>query len=159
MTDGYKPDRTHDWLDTWKSLEHLYQTYPDKIKAIGMQSGDVDHTHPLIIHLCQGVSNFSVEYLERLLKEAKIVPAVNQIEMHPSCPDQDVVDYCTKKGIVLTAYSPLGSDKSPLLTNEVVTKIAAKHNVAPATVLISLQANKPNVTGTPDDCFYSALRR
>jgi glycerol 2-dehydrogenase (NADP+) len=48
---------------------------------------------------------------------------------------------------VVTAYSPIGSDNSPLLTNEIVRKIAERHAVQPANILISLQANKPNVTG------------
>jgi len=130
MTKEMKADTTHDWLDTWKSMEKLYEAHPDKLKAIG-------------------VSNFSVEFLERLLKEAKVVPAVNQIELHPSCPQHDVVEYCTKKGIVLTAYSPLGSDNSPLLKNETVIKLAEKHKVQPANILISLQANRPNVTVLP----------
>ncbi|KAF7325863.1 Aldo-ket-red domain-containing protein [Mycena kentingensis (nom. inval.)] len=121
------PDFTHDWLDTWKSMERLYKANPDKLKAIG-------------------VSNFSVEFMERLLAVAEVVPAVNQIELHPSCPQHDVVEFCEKKGIVITAYSPLGSENSPLLTNSVVTKLAEKHGVAPANILISLQANKPNVT-------------
>lgn len=67
MTKG-KPalaDKTHDWLDTWKSMEKLYKAHPDKLKAIG-------------------VSNVSVEFLERLLAVAEVVPAVNQIELHPS---------------------------------------------------------------------------
>ncbi|KAG5220505.1 NADP-dependent oxidoreductase domain-containing protein [Salix suchowensis] len=63
-----------------------------------------------------------------------------------SCPQQELVDFCTKKGIVLTAYSPLGSDGSPLLKNETVLEIATKYNVTPANVLVSLQANRPNVT-------------
>jgi glycerol 2-dehydrogenase (NADP+) len=66
--------------------------------------------------------------------------------MYRACPQQDVVDFCTAKGIVIQAYSPLGSINSPLFTNPVVKKIAEKHKVQPANV-ISLQANKPNVTG------------
>ncbi|KAF7344516.1 Aldo-keto reductase [Mycena sanguinolenta] len=109
MTKGEPPlaDKTHDWLDTWKSMEKLYKAHPDKLKAIG-------------------VSNFSVKFLERLLAVAEVVPAVNQIEMHPSCPSEDVLEFCRSKGIVVTAYSPLGSDNSPLLTNEVVVKLAEK---------------------------------
>lgn len=57
------------------------------------------------------------------------------------------MDFCTSKGIVLTAYSPLGSDNSPLLTNKVVTNLAEKYKVQPANILVSLQANRPNVTG------------
>ena len=67
--------------------------------------------------------------------------------VHSSCPQDDVVEYCQSKGIVLTAYSPLGSEKSPLLKNETVAKIAQKYGVQPANVLISLQANKPMHTG------------
>jgi len=122
-----KADKSLDWLDTWKTMEQLYLAHPDKLKAIG-------------------VSNFSVEFTERLLKEAKVTPAVNQVELHPACPQQDVVDYCTSKGIALTSYSSLGSEKSPLLENAVVQKLAKKHNVTPANILISLQANRPNVT-------------
>lgn len=52
------------------------------------------------------------------------------------------------KGIAVTAYSPLGSQDSPLLENAVVTKIAKKHDASPANILVSLQANKPGVNGT-----------
>ncbi|KAH7928628.1 Aldo/keto reductase [Leucogyrophana mollusca] len=130
MTKDGKADKAYDWLDTWKSMEDVYLAHPEKVKAIG-------------------VSNFSVEFLERLLKVAKVVPAVNQIELHPSCPQDDVVEYCQKKGIILTAYSPLGSDNSPLLKNPVVNKIADKYSVPPANILISLHANKPGHTVLP----------
>ena len=55
-----------------------------------------------------GVSNFSVKLLETLLNETTVVPAVNQVEMHPCLPYFDLKKYCDEKGIVLTAYSPLG---------------------------------------------------
>lgn len=64
MTKEGKPDKEIDWLDTWKEMERVFKAHPDKVKAIG-------------------VSNFSVSYLERLLKAATVVPAVNQIESHP----------------------------------------------------------------------------
>lgn len=73
--------------------------------------------------------------------------AVLTYDCDRACPQQDVVDYCTNKGIVLTAYSPLGSENSPLLKNPVVQKLAEKHEVQPANILISLQANRPNVAG------------
>ena len=57
-----------------------------------------------------------------------------------------MLEFCREKGIVVTAYSPLGSDNSPLLTNEVVASLAKAHNVSPANILVSLQANKPGVT-------------
>jgi glycerol 2-dehydrogenase (NADP+) len=104
--------------DTWKNLEKLIQSHPDKVKAIG-------------------VANYSVKYLEKLLAKATIVPAVNQIENHPLCPQQEVVDFCKEKGIHITAYSPLGSTGSPLFKDEVVNEVAKKHSVGPAVVLLS----------------------
>ena len=69
--------------------------------------------------------------------------------MASACPQFDEVKLCTEKGIVLTAYSPLGSDGSPLQKNEIVVKLAEKYSVQPANILISLQANRPNVTVIP----------
>ena len=56
-----------------------------------------------------GVSNFSVKLLEVLLEEASIVPATNQVELHPCLPSFELKKYCEEKGIILTAYSPLGT--------------------------------------------------
>lgn len=55
-----------------------------------------------------GVSNFSVKTLEDLLATAKVIPAVNQIQMHPFLPQNEVKVLCEAKGIHLTAYSPVG---------------------------------------------------
>lgn len=126
MTVEGKPEKSINWINTWKEMEKLYKAHPEKLRAIG-------------------VSNVSVEFLDALLKEATVVPAVNQIERHPSCLQDDVLEACAAKGIVITAYSPLGSDNSPLLANEVVTRLAEKHGVSPANVLVSFQANTPNV--------------
>ena len=67
--------------------------------------------------------------------------------MRRSCYQEELVQFCREKGIVVTAYSPLGSDASPLLTNPIVQKIAQKYDVTPANVLLSVQANRPGVTG------------
>ncbi|KAI0078636.1 Aldo/keto reductase [Panus rudis PR-1116 ss-1] len=127
MTKDGKADKSLNWIDTWKKMEKIYKEHPDKVRAIG-------------------VSNVSIEFFEQLLKEATVVPAVNQIELHPSCVQDDLVKYCVDKGIVVTAYSPLGSDNSPLLTHPTVEKLAKKYEVSPANILISLQANRPGVT-------------
>ena len=84
-----------------------------------------------------GVSNYSVKYLEELLPQATVIPAANQIENHPSLPQQEIVDYCNAKGIHITAYSPLGSTGSPLFTAEPIVAVAKKRGVTPATVLLS----------------------
>ncbi|CAO3655566.1 unnamed protein product [Mucor fragilis] len=84
-----------------------------------------------------GVSNFNINKLEKLAKTQKIVPAANQVELHPFLPQDDLVKYCKDHGILITAYSPLGSTDSPLFKDEKVLKIAEKYNVSPAQILIS----------------------
>ncbi|CAE6401405.1 unnamed protein product [Rhizoctonia solani] len=116
-----KADKSLDWINTWKQMEKIYKTQRDKVKAIG-------------------VSNVSVEFLERLLKEAQVIPAVNQT---------DVIELCREKGITLTAYSPLGSTNSPLLADPTVTKIAEAHGVHPARILVSLWANTSGIAVLP----------
>jgi diketogulonate reductase-like aldo/keto reductase len=62
-----------------------------------------------------GVSNFTTEQLDHLITESNIAPAVNQIELHPYFPQQDMVAFCAAKGIKVMGYSPLGSssDRAP----------------------------------------------
>ncbi|TVY48833.1 D-galacturonate reductase [Lachnellula occidentalis] len=108
--------RDHSHIQTWKSMEKLLAT--GKVKAIG-------------------VANYSVRNLEELLPHATVVPAVNQIENHPSLPQQEIVDFCKSKGIHITAYSPLGSTGSPMFKAEPVVEVAKKRNVTPASVLLS----------------------
>ncbi|KAH8777982.1 NADP-dependent oxidoreductase domain-containing protein [Hyaloscypha finlandica] len=109
-------DFSRNHVDTYLDMEKLVHT--GKVKAIG-------------------VANYSVVYLEELLTRASIVPAANQIENHPLLPQDDVSDFCKAKGIHITAYSPLGSTGSPLLTLPVVVQIATKHGVSPANILLS----------------------
>ena len=91
-----EPDDSVSFVDTWKDMEKLLETRKDKVRAIG-------------------VSNFDVDNLTELLKSAKVVPAVNQIESHPYNPDHELVKLCQDKGIVVTAYTPLGQANSPIL--------------------------------------------
>ncbi|KAL4914705.1 NADP-dependent oxidoreductase domain-containing protein [Aspergillus aurantiobrunneus] len=110
--------RSHSHVTTWKSMEELIAKNPRKVKAIG-------------------VSNYSTLYLDELLPQVKIVPAVNQIENHPALPQQEIVDYCKVKGILVTAYSPLGSTGSPLFSAPAIVQVAERKGVTPATVLLS----------------------
>lgn len=107
---------SHSHVTTWKSMEKLVGS--GKVRAIG-------------------VSNYSLRYLEQLLPQATVIPAVNQIENHPSLPQQEIVDFCNQKGIHITAYSPLGSTGSPMFTAAPIVAIAEKRGVTPATVLLS----------------------
>ena len=56
-----------------------------------------------------GVANWSIPYLEQLRKIWTVVPAVNQVELHPFLPQHELREYCLKYGILMEAYSPLGS--------------------------------------------------
>lgn len=56
-----------------------------------------------------GVSNFSIKRIEALLKYAEIRPVLNQVETHPFLPAKELLRYCNENGILLQAFSPLGS--------------------------------------------------
>jgi diketogulonate reductase-like aldo/keto reductase len=96
-----------------------------------------------------GVSNFNIANLEALLKQCRIKPAMNQIELHPYLSQQALVDYCTKNDIVVTAYSPLGSQpkegETTVLNDSTVLKIANKYGKTPAQVLISWAIQRDTV--------------
>ncbi|KAJ2973311.1 hypothetical protein NQ176_g6682 [Zarea fungicola] len=73
-----------------------------------------------------GVSNFGIKNLDILLNDpsCKIIPAVNQIELHPCNPSPKLVAYNTSKGIHCTGYSCLGSTNSPLYMNDSLKNLA-----------------------------------
>lgn len=87
----------------------------------------------LVRHI--GVSNFLAEHLERLVNETGVLPEVNQIEIHPYFPQNEVLADHDTKGILTQAWSPLGRGSS-LLIDPVVTKIASKHANTPAQVVL-----------------------
>lgn len=89
-----------------------------------------------------GVANWSVPYLENLSKTWTVVPAVNQVELHPLLPQHNLRQYCADKGILLEAYSPFGSTGAPIMSNPDICQIAEKKEVSPATILISYHVNK-----------------
>ncbi|PKU80821.1 non-functional NADPH-dependent codeinone reductase 2 [Dendrobium catenatum] len=67
-----------------------------------------------------GVSNFSCKKLDQILATAKIPPAVNQVEMHPLWQQKKLTNFCKEKGIVVSAYSPLGANGAPWGTIKVM---------------------------------------
>jgi glycerol 2-dehydrogenase (NADP+) len=106
-----------DYVDTWREMQKLVGT--GKVRNIG-------------------VSNFGITHLERLLNDpsCKIVPAVNQIELHPNNPSPKLVAYNTSKGIHSTGYSCLGSTASPLHTDETLAELAKKKGRTPQQVML-----------------------
>jgi len=90
---------------------------------------------------CIGVSNFSSAKLAALASGARILPAVNQVERHPWLQQNDLLHHCRERGVVLTAYAPLGSgatlDGNSLLEDPQIRSIAAAHGASAAQVLIA----------------------
>jgi 2,5-diketo-D-gluconate reductase A len=90
-----------------------------------------------------GVSNFRVEDLQHLLDEYDVVPAVNQIELHPQFQQPELRQFHTEHGIATEAYSPLGHGE--LLKDPVIGEIADAHGVSPAQVLIRWHLDLGNI--------------
>jgi alcohol dehydrogenase (NADP+) len=94
-----------------------------------------------------GVSNFSIAKIDDLDAVARVRPAVNQVELHPYLQQPELLDACEQLGIVVTAYSPLGSSDRPprlreadeprLLADPVIGGIAEARGVSPAQVLLA----------------------
>jgi len=114
-----------------------------------------------------GVSNFSIKKLDGIYSNSSIKPAVNQVESHPFLQQKALLEYCNSKNIAFTAYSPLGSKdrpdalrakgEVPVLENPVIVKIAHKHNVTPAQVLIKWQIQR-NVVVIPKTTNLNRLK-
>ena len=106
-----------DWkkldLETWRAMEELYKE--GYVKAIG-------------------VSNFLPHHIENILENAKIAPAVNQIEFHPGYTQEVTLSYCKERNIRVQAWSPIG--RRALLEHPVLKKIAGHYNVSVAQLCI-----------------------
>ncbi|KAJ9191461.1 hypothetical protein DTO164E3_6428 [Paecilomyces variotii] len=111
-------------VDTWKAVLKLPKT---KVRSVG-------------------VSNFTVQHLEAIIKGTGSVPAVNQIERHPLLPSKELLAYAKEKNIHITAYSPFGNNmvNAPLLVTrpevkEVAEKVSKRtgSEVTPAQVILA----------------------
>ncbi|UBH05736.1 2,5-diketo-D-gluconic acid reductase [Leucobacter sp. Psy1] len=83
-----------------------------------------------------GVSNFEIEHLQQLLEETGVVPAVNQIELHPMHQRRELVQFCRDHDIAVEAWGPLSQGKSDLLERDAIVETAAAHGKTPAQVVI-----------------------
>lgn len=81
-----------------------------------------------------GVSNFAEEHVQRLLEETGVVPAINQVELHPRLPQEELRAFDTAHGIVTEAWSPLARGR--LLGEPALARVAAKHGVSPARAVL-----------------------
>jgi len=90
-----------------------------------------------------GVSNFQVEHLERLAAETDVVPAVNQIELHPQFLNAEVRAYDEAHGIATQAWSPIAQGR--LVDDPVITAIAERIGRSPAQVVLRWHIEKGNI--------------
>lgn len=102
------------YVPSWKAMAKLYSE--KRIRAIG-------------------VSNFLVHHLNTLIKDADVVPLVNQIELQPYLAQAATEAYCKGKNILVEAWSPLMSG-GEALRDPVIAKIAEKNSKTPAQVIL-----------------------
>ncbi|WP_413784697.1 aldo/keto reductase [Mycolicibacterium llatzerense] len=110
------------FVDTFKAFAHLRDQ--GRIRAIG-------------------VSNFEPEHLKLLIDATGIVPAVNQIELHPRLPQAELRETHARYGIATEAWSPLG--QGSMLQDPIITAIAERHGKTPAQVLIRWHIQLGNI--------------
>jgi len=121
-----------------------YYTYQDVPLTQTWEAMQDQKSSGLTKHI--GVSNFNQAKLKEILAMGGENPEMNQVEMHPFLPQENLVKFCSENGILMTAYSPLGSPDSRaerhkndprLLDDEVVLQIAKKHGIGVGQVLIA----------------------
>ncbi|MDX1625852.1 MAG: aldo/keto reductase [Wenzhouxiangellaceae bacterium] len=137
---AFRPD-----VDGFPEDESGYLT-PDQAPIAETWSAMLDlRDRGLIRHA--GVSNFSRRKLDELAGESEEIPEMNQVELHPYLQQDRLLAYCRDRGMLVTAYSPLGSrdrseemkgeDEPSLLDDDVIGQIAEKHDASPAQILIA----------------------
>ncbi|MET8703916.1 aldo/keto reductase [Kitasatospora sp. NPDC004723] len=102
------------YLNVWKALEQLKAD--GRVRSVG-------------------VSNFGTEQLTRIVEESSLLPALNQVELHPYFPQEELRAFHARHGIATEAWSPLGQGKE-LLSEPALARIADKHGRTVAQVVL-----------------------
>ena len=110
------------YVDSWRALERLHEE--QRVRAVG-------------------VSNFLPEHLERLFAETELVPAVNQIELHPTFQQRDVADFGTERSIAVESYSPLGQGAD--LEHPTVAALADSYSKTPAQIVLRWHVQRGHI--------------
>ncbi|NHC13727.1 aldo/keto reductase [Motilibacter deserti] len=111
------------YVESWKALERIYAE--GRARAIG-------------------VSNFTVAHLQRLFDETGVVPATNQVELHPELPQDELRAFHDEHGIVTEAWSPIGAGKG-LLENPAVVDVATRLGRTPAQAVLRWHVQRGTV--------------
>jgi len=110
-------DRDITLMDTWRAMESLVDR--GMCKAIGL-------------------SDVSLDQVREVFAQARIKPAVVQIESHPYLPETEILEFCKTNGIVLLAFAPLGHGIKPgVLEDPAIVAIAQRVHKTPAQVLLA----------------------
>lgn len=112
------------YVDTWKTFETFHAD--GRAKAIG-------------------VSNFQIPHFERLLAETEVVPAVNQVELHPIFQQRELRAFQDRHGIKTESWGPLGQGKYDLFGMAPVQAAAAAHDATPAQVVLRWHLQTGNI--------------
>ncbi len=91
-----------------------------------------------------GVCNFKEHHLQRILDDTGVIPAINQVELHPYLQQASLRRFHVQNGITTEAWSPIGQGKD-LLADPVITRIAEKHGRSPAQIVIRWHLQIDNV--------------
>ena len=110
------------YLDSWRAINRLREE--GRARSIG-------------------VSNFHDAHLRKIIDETGVIPAINQIELHPWLPQTELRDIDTRLGIKTEAWSPLGSGR--LIDDPVIAEVAAKHGKSPAQVMVRWSIQLGNI--------------
>ncbi|MDR0593336.1 MAG: aldo/keto reductase, partial [Bifidobacteriaceae bacterium] len=123
-----------EFMATWRAMESL------------VDSGIVRHI---------GVSNVTIPKLELILRDARIAPAINEMELHPCFQQPELFRYCVDRGLAVVAYCPIGSparperDRAPEdradTEHPVVARIARAHGIHPAEACLKWAAQRGQV--------------
>ena len=120
------------YLIHWPANKVRYKN-PDEVNAVAWQALEELYEDGRVKSI--GVSNFLPHHIEELKKSAKVLPMVNQIELHVGYMQEDVVEYNNNNGIITEGYSPLGT--GAILDNTFLIELAEKYQTTVSNICIS----------------------
>lgn len=127
---GNPMEANEDYLETWRGMEECVKL--GLTKSIG-------------------ISNFNSKQIDSILSIAEIKPVMNQVECHPNLNQKKLREFCAKRGIAITAYSPFGSplrpwvkpsDQKVTMESPEILELAKKYGKTPAQVILRYLVNE-----------------
>ena len=126
-----KTDYLDLYLIHWPASMKLYPDW-EEINAETWRGMERVYEEGLVRNI--GVCNFKIHHLEALKKSLRIIPVINQIELHPGFSQDEILRYCKAEGIIVEASSPLGS--GIILQNEAINLLAKEKNISSAQLIL-----------------------